>query len=140
MPLSKSDKPSVRGFPTPDDASDALAAAVNSGDQIALQAIFGPDAKEILSSGDVVQDRNDDKAFTTRYEVRHRWRSLDDGTQVLLVGADDRGMLPLAICSAISLMGICISSTCFCTAAVPFLQISITQQINAPSSSGTHPP
>jgi hypothetical protein len=86
---SKSDKPSVRVFATPDDASDALATAVKSGDQIALRVIFGPDAKEVLSSGDAVQDRNDDKAFTAHYEVRHRWRNLEDGTQILLVGADD---------------------------------------------------
>ena len=86
---SKSDKPSARAFTTPDEASDALAAAVKSGDQVALQALFGSDAKEVLFSGDVVQDRNDDRAFTARYEVRHRWRSLEDGTQILLVGADD---------------------------------------------------
>ena len=86
---SKSDKPSARVFATPDDASDALAAAVKSDDQTALQAIFGPDAKEVLFSGDAVQDRNDDKAFTTRYEAVHRWRKDEDGVQILLVGADN---------------------------------------------------
>jgi Protein of unknown function (DUF2950) len=86
---SKSAKPSLRVFATPDNAGEALLAAVKSGDQTALLTIFGPDSKEVLSSGDTVQDRNDGNAFTARYEVMHRWRKLADGDQILLVGADN---------------------------------------------------
>ncbi len=61
MPLAachKSAKPSISVFASPDDASDALLAAAKSGDQNALLAIFGPDSKEVISSGDPVQDKN----------------------------------------------------------------------------------
>ncbi len=58
---SKSGKPSAKAFPSPDDASNAMLAAVQSGDRDALLAVFGPDAKEIISSGDAVrrQDRRE---------------------------------------------------------------------------------
>jgi len=51
-------KPSVSVYASPDDAGNALLAAAKSGDQNALLAIFGPDSKEILNSGDPVQDKN----------------------------------------------------------------------------------
>jgi len=83
------EKPSISVFASPDDASNALLTAAKSGDQNALLAIFGPDSKEIIYSGDAVQDKNVVAAFVTRYGVMHRWRNLPDGAQVLLVGADN---------------------------------------------------
>jgi len=85
----KTDKPSIKGFATPDEASNALVAAAKAGDQTAALAIFGPDSKEIISSGDAVEDKNAAGAFVARYEVMHRWRKLTDGAQILLVGADN---------------------------------------------------
>lgn len=82
-------KSSVRVFATPDDAGSALLTAAKSGRQNTLVAIFGPDSKELVSSGDAVQDKNAVDAFTTRYELMHRWRKMSDGTQVLVVGADN---------------------------------------------------
>ena len=86
---SKPDKPSPGVFASPDDASNALLAAVKSGDQNALLAIFGPDSKEIISSGDAVQDKNVADTFAAEYEVMHRWRKMPDGGQILLIGADN---------------------------------------------------
>jgi hypothetical protein len=86
---NKSNKPSISVFSTPDDAGNALLAAVKSDDQTALLAIFGPDAKDVISSGDAVQDKNDAAAFVAKYEVMHRWRRMMDGSQTLLVGADN---------------------------------------------------
>ena len=83
------EKPAISTFASPDDASNALLAAAKSGDQNALIAIFGPDSKELISSGDGVQDKNISAAFVTGYEVMHRWRPLVDGSQMLLVGADN---------------------------------------------------
>ncbi len=76
-------------FASPDEASNALLAAAKSGDQNALLAIFGPDSKELISSGDPVQDKNTADAFAAGYGVMHRWRKLPDGGQILLVGADN---------------------------------------------------
>jgi hypothetical protein len=91
IPLAACHKsaPSVSVFATPDEAGTALLAAAKSGDQAAALAIFGPDAKELISSGDPVQDKNGVDAFAKGYEVMHRWRRMADGSQILLVGADN---------------------------------------------------
>jgi len=83
------DKPSIKVYASPDDASSALLTAAKLGDQNALLAIFGPDSREIILSGDAVQDKTVVAAFTTGYEVMHRWRKMADGSEVLLVGADN---------------------------------------------------
>src|SRR6266550_6016324 len=83
------EKPSISVFASPDEASNALLAAAKSGDQNALLAIFGPDSKEVIYSGDSVQDKNAANAFIAGYGVMHRWRNMPDGAQILLVGADN---------------------------------------------------
>jgi hypothetical protein len=82
-------EPSIRVFATPEDAGSALHAAVESGDRTALLAILGPESKDVISSGDPVQDKNIGRAFAAGYEVMHRWRTMPDASQVLLVGADN---------------------------------------------------
>jgi hypothetical protein len=86
---SEPEKPSVTVFATPDDASNAIIAAAKAGDRDAGTAIFGPDSKELLNSGDPVEDKNTAAAFVAGYGVMHRWRKMPDGGQVLLVGADN---------------------------------------------------
>jgi Protein of unknown function (DUF2950) len=85
----KTEKSSVKVFATPDEANNALLAVAKSRDQTAALAIFGLDSKEIIFSGDAVEDKNAADAFVTRYEVMHRWRKLTDSAQILLVGADN---------------------------------------------------
>jgi hypothetical protein len=86
---SKSDKPSYRVFATPDDAGNGLLAAAKSGDQNAVLAVFGPESKEVIFSGDSVQDKAMVDAFVAAYGVMHRWRKMPDGAQILLIGADN---------------------------------------------------
>ena len=71
--------PSMKVFASPDDAGSALVEAAKSGDQNALLAIFGPDSKDILSSGDAVQDKAAVDSFVAAYPVMHRWRNMPDG-------------------------------------------------------------
>jgi hypothetical protein len=85
----KTETPSIKVFATPDDASNAILAAAKSFDQTAALAMFGADSKEIISSGDAVEDKNAADTFVARYEMMHRWRKLSDGAQILLVGADN---------------------------------------------------
>ena len=85
----KSNKPELAGYATADDAANALIAAAKAGDQNALLAIFGPESKDLLYSGDPVQDKNAVTEFVSRYDVMHRWRKLEAGSQVLVVGADN---------------------------------------------------
>jgi hypothetical protein len=87
---SKSSKPLVSVFATPDDAAKGLISGARSGDRTAAAlAIFGPDSKDLISSGDPVQDKEGVEAFVARYEVMHRWRRMPDDSQMLLVGADN---------------------------------------------------
>jgi hypothetical protein len=86
---NKSDKPSIKAFASPDEAGDGLLVAAKSGDQNAVLAIFGPESKELVFSGDAVQDKNTVDAFVAAYGVMHRWRKMPDGGQILVVGADN---------------------------------------------------
>jgi hypothetical protein len=83
------DKPAISVFATPDDAGNALQAAAKADDQNALLAIFGPDSKELIVSGDPVQDKTTKDQFVAGYGAMHRWRKMPDGGQILLVGADN---------------------------------------------------
>ncbi len=84
---NKTAKPSFTTFASPDEAGNGLLAAAKTGDQNALLAIFGTDSKDIISSGDAVQDKATVGAFVTGYEQMHRWRKMPDGSQILLIGA-----------------------------------------------------
>jgi hypothetical protein len=85
----KTERPAARLFATPDDASSALLNAAKSDDQVAIMTIFGPDSKELIASGDPVEDKNAVSTFVTKYGMMHRWRKMPDGSQILLVGADN---------------------------------------------------
>src|SRR6185503_15268720 len=50
-------------FSTPQSAVESLVAAARKGDTAELSEIFGPEGKEILSSGDPVADRNNRQVF-----------------------------------------------------------------------------
>jgi hypothetical protein len=85
----KSDKPSYRVFASPDDAGNGLLEAAKSGDQNAVLAVFGPESKDIIFSGDAVQDKATVEAFVTAYGVMHRWRKMPDDSQILIIGVDN---------------------------------------------------
>jgi hypothetical protein len=86
---NKSSKPSYKVFASPDEAGNGLLAAAKSGDPNAVLAIFGPDSKDIILSGDAVQDKDTDDRFMAAYGAMHRWRKMPDGSQILLVGVDN---------------------------------------------------
>jgi hypothetical protein len=76
-------------FTSPEEAGAALMAAASSGDQNALIAIFGPDSKAVLFTGDAAADSAKLKGFITAYSQMHRWGKIKAGGQVLYVGADN---------------------------------------------------
>ena len=76
-------------FVSPEDASAVLVAAAKSGDQNALLAIFGPDGKDVLFTGDTVKDQDNLKGFVASYDQMHRWGNLKAGGKVLYTGADN---------------------------------------------------
>jgi hypothetical protein len=81
--------PEAQTFASPDDAGKALLAAAKSGDPNQILAIFGPESKEILDSGDPTQNKETVAAFVAAYETMNRWRKMDDTTETLVVGVDN---------------------------------------------------
>jgi len=81
--------PSYETFATPDEAGDALLQAAKSGDQNQVLAVFGPQAKNVIFSGDATQDKGAVDAYIQGYGTMHRWRKMPDGSQLLIVGADN---------------------------------------------------
>lgn len=86
---SAENKAVQKTFATPVDAGTAFLQAAQSGDQAALLAIFGPDGKESLLSGDPVKDKNNLEDFVAAYNQMHRWREIKAGGEVLYTGADN---------------------------------------------------
>jgi hypothetical protein len=89
---SKPPAPSETGpktFATAADAGAALLAAAKADDRGALLAIFGSDSADLIFSGDAVQDKQTLERFTSAYQTMNRWRNQTDGSQALVVGADN---------------------------------------------------
>jgi hypothetical protein len=77
-----------KAFATPEEAVIAFIAALKSNDEKALLAIFGPDAKALISSGDPVGDRQRREAFLAAYERKSRLAPEGPG-MVLSVGEQE---------------------------------------------------
>ena len=76
-------------FKTPDAAVKALAAATRANDVQALEALFGPGSKDLISSGDDVDDTRGRKMFVKAYEDAHRLEKAGNNKRILYVGKDD---------------------------------------------------
>lgn len=85
----RTNRPDLKTFATPEEAGNALVSAARSYDATRLTTIFGPDSKEVISSGDTIQDKNTAATFARGYDAMHRWRKMADGSEVLLVGYDN---------------------------------------------------
>ena len=82
-------KPSYQTFASPDDAGNGLLTAAKSGDPNAVIAVFGTDSKDIVMTGDPVQDKNTADQVVAAYTTMHRWRKMPDGSETLLLGAEN---------------------------------------------------
>jgi hypothetical protein len=78
-----------RTFKSPEEAGATLFAAAKSGDQAEVLAIFGSEAKDLLLSGDPVQDKNNRENFVASYSKMNRWSKDKAGQEILYVGADN---------------------------------------------------
>jgi hypothetical protein len=89
---SKPEKPATaeaKTFASPDEAGKALLAAAQSGNRDTVVAIFGPESKQLVSSGDATQDKETVDAFVAAYGTMNRWRKMDDKSQILVLGVDN---------------------------------------------------
>lgn len=100
---SKTEKPAEtqtqtgpKTFASPEDAGKALAEATKADNREALLAIFGPESKDYIYSGDAAEDKVSFEGFASDYDAMHRWRKLDDGSELLITGADNKAFpIPL---------------------------------------------
>jgi hypothetical protein len=84
---ASADPAAQQTFPTPEAAGRALIAAADKDDLNALNSILGPEAAEILSSGDPVADNNAREEFVRRYHEMHRFAYDNAGRVILYIGA-----------------------------------------------------
>jgi hypothetical protein len=80
-------QPGQKTFSSPEEASSALVAAMQSKDEKALLELLGPDGKQVISSGDEIEDLHARANFVQRYLEMHRLVSEPDGTTTLYIGA-----------------------------------------------------
>ncbi len=73
-------------FATPEDAVVALVDATRAGDTNELIALFGPDAKKVVFSGDPVMDKRNREVFLVAYSERAALMSVSPTQSVLYVG------------------------------------------------------
>lgn len=84
---SLAQQPGQKTFPSPEEAANALVAAAQNNDEKAMLEILGPDGKQIVSSGDAVEDAESHANFAKRYQEMHRFVTEPDGTTVVYIGA-----------------------------------------------------
>ena len=76
-------------FKTPEEAVTSLMEAVKANDTKAMLAIFGPAGKEIISSGDKVEDKAAGERFVKAYEAMNKLEKETDSKMTLVVGEEE---------------------------------------------------
>jgi hypothetical protein len=83
-------------FATPAEAVQALVKSAEDFNQDEMLAVLGEDGKELVFSGDSVQDSVGAKAFVKAYKLKHTIVMRDQNTRILEVGASSWPMpIPL---------------------------------------------
>lgn len=78
-----------QAFPSPEQATAALAAAVKSGTNRAILKLLGSGAEDIIDSGDEVADAQMRQRFTAAYDAKHSIKAEGNKKATLIVGDDD---------------------------------------------------
>ena len=85
-------------FSSPEEASKVFVATLQSNDEKTMLEILGPDAKQIVSSGDPTEDAEGRAKFAQKYQEMHRFLKEPDGSVTLYIGAENWPFpIPLAI-------------------------------------------
>src|SRR5262245_46413260 len=88
QPAATSTDNGQRVFSSAKHAADALFEAAKANDQGLIQVILGPDANDIISSGDPVADENARNSFVKKYSQKHTLVAKGKGTNELQIGND----------------------------------------------------
>jgi hypothetical protein len=82
-------QPGQRTFASAEDAASALFAAMHAQDEQSPLSILGPAGKDVISSGDPVEDSDTRTSFVVKYEEMHRFVTEPNGALTLVVGAEN---------------------------------------------------
>jgi hypothetical protein len=78
-----------RTFATPEEASQALVAAVRSADVRTVARVLGPGSSRLIRSGDPVADRDARQRFVAAVDQRSKIEHEGESKATLLIGAND---------------------------------------------------
>jgi hypothetical protein len=78
-----------KSYASPEDAVKALVEAVKANNNQELLAIFGPEGKDLISSGDEVADKNARERFLSDYEQKNKLEKETPDKVVLDIGSED---------------------------------------------------
>ncbi len=87
--VSRAQQQGQKTFSSPEEASNALVTAIESNDEKAMLEVFGADGKQVVSSGDEVEDQANRNNFVKKYHEMHRLVNEPDGTTTLYIGAEN---------------------------------------------------
>jgi hypothetical protein len=82
-------QPGQRTFTSAEDAGGEFFAAMHSQDEQAPLRILGPAGKDVLSSGDPIEDSDARVGFVTKYQEMHRFVTEPNGKVTLVIGAEN---------------------------------------------------
>src|SRR5215471_10365581 len=78
-----------QSFKSPEDAAQALVNAAKDNWPKGVISVLGPDADEIVSSGDNTSDEAMREKFLAAYDAKHEVRQEGDDKAVMIIGKDD---------------------------------------------------
>jgi Protein of unknown function (DUF2950) len=82
-------QPGQRTFTSPEDAGREFFTAMEGQDEQAPLRILGAAGKDVLSSGDSIEDSDARVGFVTKYQEMHRFVTEPDGKVTLVIGAEN---------------------------------------------------
>src|SRR5882762_10230085 len=82
-------QPGQRTFASAEEAASALFAAMQVQDEQLPLSILGPAGKDVISSGDPVEDSDTRAGFVVKYKEMHRFVTEPNGAVTLVVGAEN---------------------------------------------------
>ncbi len=88
-PAALAQQPGQKTFSSAAEAGDALDAAVQNHDDAAMLAILGPSGQDLISSGDLVVDKNKQDSFAAKYHASHQFAAAGDGRTFLYIGTEN---------------------------------------------------
>jgi hypothetical protein len=78
-----------RTFASAEDAGRALFDTMHAQDEQSPLSILGPAGKDVISSGDPIEDSDTRTSFVVKYEEMHRFVAEANGTETLVIGAEN---------------------------------------------------